>query len=152
MLIFCVFRPKALEQRNIRTWTRSSTKSLIPLPRRSRIQYDLKTQGCPGLYRGDRLLPLRRGNLMSEKRESMRNAQSRTDGTVQILQNGSIYEVICDIMHCSKRKVHQIAKTMRDPNYQECQHIHLPGSNKVPKKVTNGISPSSKRYHFWTQL
>jgi hypothetical protein len=64
-------------------------KSLIPLPRRSRIQYDLKTQGCPDLYRGDRLLPLRKGHLMSEKGESMGNTQSQADGIAQMLQNGS---------------------------------------------------------------
>jgi hypothetical protein len=71
---------------------------------------------------------------MSEKGESMRNAQSQTDGVTQMLQNGSTYEVICDIMHSSRWKVSQIAKAMRDPYYQEGQQIHLPRSNKVPQK------------------
>jgi transposase len=33
-----------------------------------------------------------------------------------------------------------MVKAMRDPDYQQGQHIHFPRSNKVPEKVTNEIS------------
>jgi hypothetical protein len=72
----------------------------------------------------------------------MGNAQSQADGIAKMLQNDSTYEVICDIMHCRRRKVSQIVKAMRDPNHQEGQRIHLPRSNKLPKNVTNEISRS----------
>jgi hypothetical protein len=71
---------------------------------------------------------------MSKKGQSMGNAQSEDDGIAQMLQNSSTYKVICDMMHCSRREVRQVIKAMRDPNYQEGQHIHLPRSNKAPKK------------------
>jgi hypothetical protein len=76
---------------------------------------------------------------MSGKGESMGNSHYQVDEIAQMHHNGSTYEAICDIMHCSRRKANQVVKAMRDPNYQEVQYIHLPRSNKMPKKVTNEI-------------